>query len=71
MEICFYCYIIVKSGLLLPFGVGDEVLLPAPGSQDGISDGINFPCTYFQTQEDVIFVSVNFNISSVTSFEVN
>ena len=33
------------------------MLLPEAGSLDGTSDGTNISCTYFQTQEDLIFVS--------------
>ena len=47
--------------VLFPFGTsaGDEMLLPETGSQDGTSDGtnLNITCTFFQTEEDTIFVS--------------
>ena len=48
---------------MLPFGTsaGDEMVLLAPGSLDGTSDGSSITCTYFQAQEDTIFVSFKFS----------
>ena len=51
--------VIIGRFILFPFGTsaGDEILVPVPGALDATSDGTNMTCTYFQIQEDTIFVS--------------